>query len=396
MLSHPESDSNTFIKIISHELRTPMQGVITSVDLVEALIEDSYTGDQAEMANALSRMRSAIEMMRVQLRDLAVYAKTTNSSLLIRSEPFLPSETLEKIIGGFRPVAAAKNISLSISVDPNDPILLIGDQSRLAQILVNLTDNAIKYTTKGGVVIRLSSADNNVLLEIIDDGIGILDEELTAIRQPFKRGSNVPIQIKGSGLGLSIVDKLTGLMGGSLEISRRPEGGTVARVSLPKYQPCPKLKRFLLVSSEATHGLLATLNQAIYSRPLWAQTGQAGMQIAITNRNVGLVAIDIDQSDMNGIDVAKQIRAKTGDQSPLLIALAEANSLSDEQRELFNTVLERPISQEVFLTTVRTLLAQQCPVAELTCPCPGGLRIGRLAIPQWTLLERQETSKSSE
>lgn len=396
MLSHPESDSNTFIKIISHELRTPMQGVMTSVDLVEALVEDSYTGDQSEMANALGRMRSAIEMMRVQLRDLAAYAKTTNPSLLIRSEPFLPSETLEKIIDGFRPVAAAKNISLSISIDPEDPILLIGDQSRLAQILVNLTDNAIKYTTKGGVVIRMSSADNNVLLEIIDDGIGILGEELAAIRQPFKRGSNVPMHIKGSGLGLSIVDKLTGLMGGSLEISRRPEGGTVARVSLPKYQPCPKLKRFLFISSEATHGLLATLNQAIYSRPLWAQTGQAGIQIAITNRNVGLVAIDIHQSDMNGIDVAKQIRAKTGDQSPLLIALAEANPLSDEQREFFDVVLDRPISQEVFLTTVRTLLARQCPVAELTCPCPEGQQIGRLAIPQWTLPERQETSNSSE
>lgn len=396
MLSHPGSDSNTFIKIISHELKTPMQSVITSVDLVEALVEDSYTGDQTEMANALGRMRSAIEMMRVQLRDLSSYARTTDPSLLIRSEPFLPGETLKKIKEGFQPVAAAKNISLSISVDPDDPTLLIGDQSRLAQILVNLTDNAIKYTTKGGVVIRMSSADNNVLLEIVDDGIGILDEELTAIRQPFKRGSNVPMHIKGSGLGLSIVDKLTGLMGGSLEISRRPEGGTVARVRLPKYQPCPKLKRFLLVSSEATHDLLTTLNQAIYSRPLWAQTGQAGIQTAITNRNVGLVAIDIHQSDMNGIDVAKQIQAKTGDQPPLLIALADANTLSGEQHAFFDVVLERPISQEVFLTTVRTLLAQQCPVAELTCPCRGGLRIGRLAIPQWTLPERQETSKSSE
>lgn len=395
MLSHPESDANTFIKIISHELKTPMQAMMTSVDLVEVLVEDAYTGDQSEMASALSRMKGAIEMMRVQLRDLASYARTTDPNLLIRSEPFLPGETLKKIAEGFLPIAAAKNISLTISVDPDDPILLIGDQSRLAQILVNLTDNAIKYTTKGGVAIHLSSADNNVLLEIIDDGIGILDDELPTMMHPFKRGSNVPKHIKGTGLGLSIVDKLTRLMGGSLKMSRRPEGGTIALVSLPQYQPCPKLKRFLLVSPEATHDLLTTLSQAIYSRPLWAQTRHDGIQIAITNKNVGLVAIDTrHQSDMSGIDAAKQIRAKTGDQAPLLIALADANSLSSEQRQFFDVVLEHPISQEVFLTTIKTLLARQCPVAELTCPCPEGLQVGRLAIPLWTL-PRQDTAKAS-
>lgn len=234
-LTTENPEATKFIRSISHELKTPLQVMVTSTDLIEALVEDAYTGDRAEMGKAVRRMKNAIEMIRVQLSDLASYADT-DSSRPIHSEPFLTSEILSKVKDLLQPVAASRNIGLSVVV-PAEPVWVRGDPARMIQILTNLTDNAIKYSEKGQVVMRLSSVDNHALLEIADDGIGIHTDELSSMLLPFMRGSNAPRHVEGTGLGLSIVDKRTRQMGGTLSITQRPEGGTIARVSLPQHQP---------------------------------------------------------------------------------------------------------------------------------------------------------------
>lgn len=238
-MSNPSTEqavNATYLKIIAHELKSPMQTMMSTTDIIEMLVGDDYAGDRAEMAKVLSRMRNAIEMMRVQLNDLATYANATDTSLLVQSVPFDPSETLRQIENSFQPFAAAKSIGLSV-VGLEDAIWVKGDQSRLTQIMRNLTDNAIKYSEKGQIVIRLSSGGNTVMMEVVDDGIGIHQDDLPSMHLPFRRGSNVPKKSEGSGLGLSIVDNLTRQMGGTLSITQRPEGGTIARVSLPQHQP---------------------------------------------------------------------------------------------------------------------------------------------------------------
>jgi len=220
----------TFVNVVAHELRTPMQMVITAVDLIEMLVAQNNTSD---LKNPMGRIRLAVEMMRTQLSDIAEFARTSDPRLSIRMKPLTLSDIARRVTETYSPAATDKGLQFAVTVTPDKPPNVLGDPMRISQVIGNLLDNAIKYSDTGSIHVTLEVNDQGLLVRVSDEGVGIEESDYAVVTQPFRRGRNVPKETPGSGLGLTIVNKLVELMGGRLEIARANPHGTVVSAYLP-------------------------------------------------------------------------------------------------------------------------------------------------------------------
>ena len=226
----------TFVNVVAHELRSPMQTLMTSADIIEMSMGNPDGPDRKELEPAVARMLHAIALMRVQLRDLAEYAKTADPKLTVRMEYFSVANLAKQVEEAHRPTAITKGLAFSVVVTPAEPAVCIGDPLRIAQAVNNLTDNAIKYTNEGSVTIALNVTEDGLLIDVTDTGIGIEDDESSLVLQPFKRGRNVPPSVSGTGIGLAVVDNIIRQMGGTLEIRSLSPRGTGISCELPLHR----------------------------------------------------------------------------------------------------------------------------------------------------------------
>jgi len=348
---------NTFTNVVAHELRTPMQSIISATDLIE--ISLSAQGPES-MRSALKRIRHAISMMRTQLSDLLEYAKSEDPKLDIRVEPFSPATLAKKIDESYQPIASAKGLEFSVTLTPSSPPTLMGDPMRLSQVINNLVDNAIKYTPAGAVTVALSVTAQGLSVDVADQGIGIDDEDLASIRTPFARGGNVPKDIPGSGLGLAIVDKLVKLMGGTLvvsTVSRVAPRGTRASVHIPLQQWTPENKHILVIDDRLADDFTDMLKQLTQCTPLAATTGRQGLEIASRRVNdIEMILLDIQLPDISGVQVARTLHTTLGDKSPPIVAItAFPDQIAANERDLFAAILEKPVTSRDLAHVRKTL-----------------------------------------
>lgn len=226
----------TFVNVVAHELRSPMQTLMTSADIIEMSLGNPDGPDREELEPAVARMLHAIALMRVQLRDLAEYAKTADPKLTVRMEYFSVANLAKQVEEAHRPAAATKGLAFSVVVTPAEPAVCIGDPLRIAQAVNNLADNAIKYTNEGSVTVALGVTVDGLHIDVTDTGIGIDNDECSLVLQPFKRGRNVPPSVSGTGIGLAVVDNIIRQMGGTLEIRSLSPRGTGISCELPLHR----------------------------------------------------------------------------------------------------------------------------------------------------------------
>ena len=221
-----------FLANMSHEIRTPMHGML---GFISVLAQADLPPVQAESARML--MTSAEHLVKV-IDGILDFSKLEAGKVVLDRSPFSPRAVARAAVGLFAPAARAKGLTLELALDPTLPARAIGDEQRLRQILANLVDNAIKFTARGGIQVRVDLASRGphaatLRATVRDTGVGIPLECQATIFTAFDQGEGAaPRQPGGTGLGLAICRQLATLMGGRITVDSRPGSGSTFQVEL--------------------------------------------------------------------------------------------------------------------------------------------------------------------
>src|SRR5262249_34674343 len=222
----------TFLAPRSHEIRTPMNGVLGMMDVLEA------EGVREGQARTVATMRESAQALLRIIDDLLDFSKIEAGARELEETTFSLSGLVEGTIATLRPQAERKGLSLVAAVAPGSTDVLLGDPTRVRQILFNLLANALKFTDRGGAMSRartepLGEADTRVVLSVSDTGIGMSEAEQARLFQPFSQAdSSTMRRYGGTGLGLSIVRRLAQLMAGDVTVQSSPGGGSTFPLTL--------------------------------------------------------------------------------------------------------------------------------------------------------------------
>jgi signal transduction histidine kinase/CheY-like chemotaxis protein len=222
-----------FLAHMSHEIRTPLTGIMGLAEL--ALTNPTAPG----VKDYLVLIRQSGQNLLQIINDILDFSKVEAGKLELNPSDFSVRRMLEATVSLFEPRAMEKGITLSLAMNAEPPDLLHGDELRLRQILYNLVGNAIKFTEKGGVEVRLAAAvktpsGTTLTIEVRDTGCGIPADRLPAIFDRFTQADSFPTRShQGTGLGLAIVRQLVEAMGGAIEVHSTVDSGSTFTISLP-------------------------------------------------------------------------------------------------------------------------------------------------------------------
>jgi len=220
-----------FINRASHELRTPLTSAILMIELIQE------GGTTEELNEYWRTLKSELNRQKILIDRLLIAGRLESGmmKLEIGSMDIIP--VLEESIMAIKPIAAKGKVSLSL-VAQHQPVHIIGDKSGLQQVFINLINNAVKFSRQGGAVkIMVSENESEVLIEIVDSGVGIPQQAIPHLFERFYRAKNVTIaEIPGSGIGLYIVKSIVETLGGTIHVKSVIDQGTTFTVSLKRFQ----------------------------------------------------------------------------------------------------------------------------------------------------------------
>ncbi|SOD20755.1 response regulator [Nitrosomonas ureae] len=235
---------SAFLAAMSHEIRTPMNGVIGMIDVLR---QTSLTGYQMEMANLIRD--SAYSLLSI-IEDILDFSKIEAGKLEIEKIPMSLANIVENACGMLAHVALSKKVELTLFIDPEIPENMLGDPLRLRQILVNIINNAIKFSSKqekqGKVSVRVLLTESNpdqvvVTFQITDNGIGMNKETQEKLFKSFSQGDpSTTRRFGGTGLGLAISHHLAELMDAEITVQSEPQHGSTFIIQMP-FKPLTKI-----------------------------------------------------------------------------------------------------------------------------------------------------------
>lgn len=221
-----EQIKNDFISSVSHELRTPLTAI---KGWAITLKSDEYSDDELLM-DGLNIIETESDRLTQMVEDLLDFSRFISGRIILQKDEFDIINTIEMIGKQWTPRAKTNNINFVVDIN-NEHIYVIGDENRIKQVLINLLDNAFKFTNENGIVrLSVSKEVNQLVLEIEDNGIGIPEEDLPNIVEKFYKGKHSKSH---SGIGLSICDEIIKLHEGKITIESEVDKGTLIRVFLP-------------------------------------------------------------------------------------------------------------------------------------------------------------------
>ncbi|RYF65669.1 MAG: response regulator [Cytophagaceae bacterium] len=337
-----------FLANMSHEIRTPLNAILGFSEMLETA---PLNGEQKE---SLHYIRTAGKNLLTIVNDILDIAKIEAGMLPFESIPFSLTLLVDSIRTMIQPVATDKNLSLVVEIDPTLPAVVLGDPTRLTQILLNLLSNAIKFTKHGQVTARIDKVGEKadeirVRFSVQDTGIGMAPEILPHIFDRFRQANDFTTRYYGgTGLGLSIVKSLTEMQGGWVRVSSVPDEGSCFILEIPykittdvqeptvdlsmePVSPDSQPVRILVVEDNLINQKLAlqVLKRLGYATQI-AENGQQALDYLQTGK-YDLVLMDIQMPVMDGYTATRQIRTTLQNNVPIIAMTAHALASEREQ-----------------------------------------------------------------
>ncbi len=395
-------EKSRFLANVSHEIRTPLNGVI---GMSQLLLETPLSDGQHDFAVNIARSGEAVVSI---VNDILDLSKIEAGHLDLASESFSMSELVDSVSRLFAFQARQKKLHFNVTLAPEVSRNFVGDPLRIRQILTNLIGNAIKFTERGGVSLRVTPTSDGVLIEVIDSGVGI---PAAARDRVFASFSQVDMsrarRFEGTGLGLAISRHLTEAMGGSIGFNDREDGpGTVFWVRLPLSSTTeaprvqldairipqasqPPINRDPVEPQSAPHRapkpneqltmlelnrplLLLAEDNVVNQKVATLMLDRLGYQIELAengeiahrmaeSRRYAAILMDVLMPEVDGLDATRRIRAGSGPNKTTPIIAVTANAMQEDQEACMAAGMNDFLSKPLVMSILSACMARWVP-----------------------------------
>ncbi len=376
-------EKSAFLANMSHEIRSPMNAILGFSELLEP---EGLTPKQSQYVRAIRDSGAALLHL---INDILDLSKLEAGKLELHPEPTDMRDSCEFLRTVFGQQAVMKSLQLQFELAPNLPRALLLDRLRLRQVLVNLLSNAIKFTERGGVKTRVSwqtlkfDHSGTLMLDVEDTGIGIPADKMEEVFKPFVQANSLrtPEQ-EGTGIGLTIVKRLTELMGGSLTVKSKVGQGTVFHLRFPNVPVSGRLPvgdhaepggavdfndfapASLLVVDDnpINRALMAGIFERTHHQLHFARNGREALD-SLAQARPDVVLLDIRMPVMDGRTALAEIRKQASLVSLPVIAVTASSKVGEEMelQSQFSGYIRKPFSRQTLFLALAQFLQKGPP-----------------------------------